>query len=491
MKNTLLTLKVTLIQFLIFFSFSAFSQCNIDFLFVEITACEGDLFDVSIDFEYENTSDQFTVVGNGNSYGTFNYTDLPITLTSLEADCVTDYEFVVSDTNDNNCTDFVEWGTVCCEEQCVLSDLILTTSECEDGDFFLTIDFDYQWNTSATFDWEIVGVSAGAALFTDLPLTVQVFDNINELLGFTVIETGNPDCFLETSFENPCSTPTCFIGVVFVEVTDCVDGEFGAVIDFQYSNTSDQFTVAGNGVNYGTYLYADLPITIDGLAGDCSTEYEFEVTDVNTNDCSNFNELGTICCGEDCFIGELDVEVSECDGNFFFVVINFEYENTSDQFTVNGNGNSYGTFSYADLPITIDGLESDCDLQYEFVVHDVNNNDCASDVGIGEVCCEGECEIFSIDFGPNPTCIDGFIVTEWFIFAENTSEVGYDIFINGAFLTFVDYNGTGPYYLDIEDTGTEFFTIQACDNDNPNCCYTWELMNPCYEYLNALGINFL
>ena len=93
------------------------------------------------------------------------------------------------------------------------------------------------------------------------------------------------------------------------------------------------------------------------------------------------------------------IEVSECDGNLFFVVINFEYANTSDEFKVVGNGNNYGTYAYADLPITIDGLEADCDLQFEFGVQDLEFNDCGSAIGIGEVCCDDEeCDLFDLDF---------------------------------------------------------------------------------------------
>ncbi len=113
MKNALTILRVTFIPMLLLFSFSIFGQCSIDAINAEITACEEDLFDISINFEYENTSENFTVTGNGNNYGTFAYSELPITLTSLDADCETPYEFVVTDVENNDCSDFIEWKPNC------------------------------------------------------------------------------------------------------------------------------------------------------------------------------------------------------------------------------------------------------------------------------------------------------------------------------------------------------------------------------------------
>ncbi|MEM9547342.1 MAG: T9SS type A sorting domain-containing protein [Bacteroidota bacterium] len=487
MKNTQTILKITLINLYLLCAFSVNSQCIIDGVTAEITACEGDLFDVSINFEFDNTSDQFTIAGNGNNYGTFNYNDLPVTLTSLAADCDTEYEFVVTDVNNNDCSDFVILGTVCCDGDCVINgvDYDGPAPECIDG-FIVAQWFIFAENTSEVgFD---IFIENDFLTFVQYngngPYEFDIPDTDTEFFTLKVCDNDNPDCCHTSEWPNPCyEEPICEIGTISYDILECENDLFDIVLNFEYVNTSSQFTIVGNGVSYGTFAYNNLPITLEGLEGDCITQYEFIVTDVENNDCSNFTGIGTVCCGgEECFIGELDIEVSECDGDEFFVIINFEYENTSDEFFVNANGTNYGPFTYANLPVTIDGLESNCDAPFEFLVYDsVNNGTCASDANIGIVCCEDECQILSIDFGPNPVCEGGFIVTEWFIFGENTSEVGYDIYINGEFLTFVQYNGNGPYEFDIEDPGTEYFTIKACDNDNPDCCYSWELMNPCYE----------
>ena len=63
-------------------------------------------FDIELDALYANTSDSFDIVGNGINYGTFAYVNLPVTLTGLDADCETEYEFVIVDQDDPNCFRF-------------------------------------------------------------------------------------------------------------------------------------------------------------------------------------------------------------------------------------------------------------------------------------------------------------------------------------------------------------------------------------------------
>ena len=61
-----------------------------------------------------------------------------------------------------------------------------------------------------------------------------------------------------------------------------------------------------------------------------------------------------------CLIDDVVVEQLDCSSNgLFAVVVDFYFENVSDEFTVSGNGQVYGTFSYDELPIIIDGLIGD------------------------------------------------------------------------------------------------------------------------------------
>ena len=196
----------------------------------------------------------------------------------------------------------------------------------------------------------------------------------------------------------------------------------------------------------------------------------------NANSLNNTNTPNLAC-----EIWDVVAEVTACEGDLFDVTINFNHSETGETFHIQGNGINYGTFNYNDVPVTLTSLAADCDTEYEFVIIDDATENCSSFTELGQVCCEGNCEITGIDFDGNPECVEGFIVADWYIFSNNTSEVGFDIYVNNDFLTFVEYDGQGPYTLEIPNTETEFFTLKACDNDNPDCCFTSEWENPCFE----------
>ena len=158
-----------------------------------------------------NTSDSFDIVGNGMNYGRFDYDDSPVLhFFALVADCSTDYEFIVVDAMNPNCNDEEGIGTICCDA-CELTNLTLTPGSCNSSnEFELVIDFDYTGTTNDYFDWEVVGVDDGFALFEDLPITVGVENDDIEVLTVIICENDNPSCCIEGTFINPCySPPSC------------------------------------------------------------------------------------------------------------------------------------------------------------------------------------------------------------------------------------------------------------------------------------------
>ena len=379
-------------------------DCEISELNADILTCEEGLFDVQINFEYTGVGQTFELTGNGENYGIFSYSNLPIILTDLVADCETDYEFIAVDQENEDCSNFAGTGIVCCDEQ-----------ECT----IFSIDFGPNpicENNQIVAEWFIFA------------------ENTSEV-GF--------DIFINDEF------------LTFVDY----NGEGPYLIDIP---------------NPETEIYKITACDNDNA--DCCYSWELE------NPCFEDNN-------PDCEISELNTDILTCEEGLFDVQINFEYTGVGQTFELKGNGQSYGIFSYSNLPIILTDLAADCETDYEFIAVDQENENCSNFAGTGIVCCdEEECNIFSIDFGDNPSCENNQISTEWFIFAENTSEVGFDIFINDEFLTFVDYNGEGPYLIDIPNPETEIYKITACDNDNADCCYSWELENPCFETLTVSGI---
>ena len=90
-------------------------QCQITNLEWSITECdEEDNFFFILDFDFINVGGEgFTVVGNGNNYGTFGYDNVPIQIGPFPTDN-TVYEFLVFDALDVSCFAVVVPGIVDC-----------------------------------------------------------------------------------------------------------------------------------------------------------------------------------------------------------------------------------------------------------------------------------------------------------------------------------------------------------------------------------------
>lgn len=108
-----------------------------------------------------------------------------------------------------------------------------------------------------------------------------------------------------------------------------------------------------------------------------------------------------------CSISNLDLSNITClDNGNFTVDLNFSFDEVGDQgFMVQGNGTVYGTYSYADLPVTIENT-ANCFTQYEFVVRDVASPNCNEDIELGQICCNEDC-VMEISSFQSSDCVDG------------------------------------------------------------------------------------
>ena len=71
-------------------------NCEIYNVVTDVTTCENGLFNVLLNFQHQFTSDSFRINGNGVMYGHFAYSDLPVLLEGLSANCETNYEFGIN-----------------------------------------------------------------------------------------------------------------------------------------------------------------------------------------------------------------------------------------------------------------------------------------------------------------------------------------------------------------------------------------------------------
>lgn len=430
------------------------NDCEIGALILTRSDCDSTHhFNVTIDFDYARTSDSFTLKGNGHNYGTFAYVDLPIVIDGLDGNFDGVFEFVVQDILHPDCKhDAILEPPYCPDNNdCHIHDLIVNFSDCDsNGLYNITLNFQHQ-NTSDSFAIEGYGIYA----YSDLPVTLYGFQGNGDGHLIKISDKEHPDCGLHKEINGKFCDGSCEIGEIHIMKSLCNDNHlFYVKIDFDYSGTSDSFTLKGNGHNYGTFAYADLPIVIDGLDGNFDGVYEFVVQDIHNPDCKNHTTLEPPYCQDnnDCHIYDLVAEYSDCDSNGRYrITLNFQYQNTSDSFSIGG----YGTYAYTDLPITLHGFEGnghgivfeifdnenhDCGLRKELHGKDCDHEDChLSDPHLAISNCNNENQFYVlIDFN-----------------SQETSD-SFSVRVNGTLSGVFAYDdlpiATGPYNGSLDDT---------------------------------------
>lgn len=276
------------------------TECQLSDLKVEKAACDDNgKFCVVLNFNHSGNSKCFKVSGNGKEYGKFSYSQLPLKICGLLGDCDTEYEFIVSDCENLECSTSNELGIVCCEKPCKLSDLKLEKTDCDDlGRFYVLLNFKYK-DGSTCFIVKGNGKNYGKFNYSQLPIKLGPFEgDCKTNYEFNVSDCEKINCSVSKELGKVCcEKKKCEIKELKILKTDCnPSNNFYVIINFKYFNTSTSFKVKGNGTNYGTFNYSQLPIKIGPLKGDCLKQYEFIVYDCEMETCKASKNIGKVCC---------------------------------------------------------------------------------------------------------------------------------------------------------------------------------------------------
>ncbi len=285
--------------------------CEIYDLSVTVGDCTSDsTYKVKVDFQVNgNTTQEFMLWANGQSLGTFNLSQLPLTITNFPWDGgafdVVKVCMKSSDPSAAPCCRSKEFAVPACLQQCEIKELTVTTGDCtSDSTYKVKINFVVNGSSSNTFGVWANGVNIGFFNLNQLPLTIQNFPSnggANDVIKICMMgnNTGQVLCCITKEFPvPPCIDLNCKIWDLKVIKTPCLCGKFFAVLTFNHQNGgSGGFDIVGNGQNYGNYPYNHpQPIIIGPLMGDGITMYEFAVKDHLHPDCHDAVNLGKVEC---------------------------------------------------------------------------------------------------------------------------------------------------------------------------------------------------
>ncbi|HRG43009.1 MAG TPA: T9SS type A sorting domain-containing protein, partial [Saprospiraceae bacterium] len=264
---------------------------------------------------------------------------------------------------------------------CHLYDMTYEQSDCDStGHFNMWLNCNHD-NTSDFFDLYIDGGLIGQYAYSQLPI------NLTQLVGdgtfhvYKFIDINNGDCKVIKEIKHPnCSQGgDCHLYNMTYEQSDCDSTDhFYMWLNCNHDNTSDFFNLYIDGGLIGQYAYSDLPINLTQLVGD-GTFHVYKFIDIHNGDCKVIKEIKHPNCsqGGECNLSELTLTPSNCNSEGqFYVEIDFDYENSSDSFKIQGNGHNYGYFSYEDLPIVLGPFDGNSSTVYEFLVKDQTNPNC-------------------------------------------------------------------------------------------------------------------
>ncbi len=391
-------MKHLLIGFLVFsglfISQPAYSACELWEMTIIKSPCNNGKFSVKINFKYKETSDNFTVSGNGKNYGTFLYAKLPIVIDGLPGDCITDYEFVVKDAHNELCNVGLGLGKVCCTVPgCKISELQLDKTLCDSNKMFYTfLNFKAE-NTSKCFKLKINDHLYKEYEYSALPVKIGPLEgDCTTARVYTVIDCENPDCKAQITQEKVCCENECKLSNLRIEKSDCdSNNHFYAYLNFTAKNVSDSFIIKVNDRQLAKFKYGTNAYKVGPLPGDCVTKFKFLIYDHKNVHCAIDSLWGPVCCQnppEPCQLSELVVEKSDCNAdNQFYLHINFKSKNTSDCFNVFVAGRFSGSYPYNSLPVKLGPFHGDCITNYTLLIKDCKESSCALDKNIGIVCC--------------------------------------------------------------------------------------------------------
>jgi hypothetical protein len=464
-----------LLAFNLLYSGLTAQTCEITAVTPVALPCQGNSFLVTVDLDVVNpASPGFTLAGNGVIYGTFLYDDLPVTVGPLLGDDESVYEFIAWDVENADCQSYATLPAANCGPICSISNFELEFVDCISNQSAIVVfDFDYENPEGLTFDlFDDEGEEIGTFLYESLPVTLSFFEvNGAAPIVVTVCDHDNADCCETFTLDAiDCNTNNCEIFSVELD-PQCTGNNFLVHMDFGYDNPqSDSFTITGNNLNYGTFAYTELPVTLGPLNGNTGINWTFNIEDTGSGNCGTTAVLGTYNCPPPCDVQALEALALECNGNEAFALeIGLEIEGEGDNgFAVFSETAYYGSYLYDELPLLLPEFVGSGEFIDIVSVCDNDNLGCCATTPFEALLCSG-CLIYNLTATPLPCNSEDEIFVQINFDYQNQSMEGFEVSGNGNNYGQFAYEDLpiqiGPFVGD----GSQYFEFVVTDLVNSLC----------------------
>lgn len=281
--------------------------CDVfDIILEELECTSATTVSFYLNFDYENPGNDFFHLYSGDTHiGMFTLSDLPVFVEEFQVNEGETQLTVCINDQEDCCAQYIIEPLNCEDEICNIYDMVVDEVECTSNEtiqFYL--DFEVQ-NPESNF-YEIYSNDEIVAYYplNLLPMWIEDFPIHQE--GETVISVcinDVEDCCEQIVLEElDCSGFECEIDDITYEIEFINLDSFILQLNFGHTgNEGDQFSVVGNGIEYGEFFYGALPVVLGPYNCHDSIPLEYVITDMRYPDCSAVLELGIVGCPVDTY----------------------------------------------------------------------------------------------------------------------------------------------------------------------------------------------
>lgn len=371
--------------------------CSIYNVRTRIEECniEDESYFVKINFDHIKTSDSFYLGGDLKFWGSFAYSDLPVTIGPINYR-ETKLNALIADRDNFLCFQEIIFPYVdSCATLCELSNLTINQTDCgADEDFYFFLEFEAH-NPELSGFTVIVN---DTIVFESLYTSGEYF--VGPLAGDCVTDyrVSIKDKDLENCFINGVVDKMCCGNCRFDKLNTEVRCENHLIkellLDFEvFQAMSDSFVIVINGIKSDTFAYDSKPVSLDiSSLGITDENIEIYIFDSKTDDCAIHGNIENPCILRECFLDITEASILDCDpfGNFS-LLFSLHTENVSDSLHLSINNVQISKYEYRDSDYFVHNLKFDCGT-LNIVVQDIENPLCADTFTLENTCCE-TCEL--------------------------------------------------------------------------------------------------